>query len=380
MRADAGAGAPPTALLIYPDEWLARRRKEWAPLAAAAAGAGMTTVVAGWGALGIEGGRVRAGHCRVQRPRGRLVAARGVAVTPAVVLTTWGVDWAHAALFDEIVAVSGCRHTQSSLLGWLDGKCELERCLRAHEAATGASVPRPRTLLPEEAATDDDDRDALAIVKPSRSGQCRGIEIVPRGAAATMAAEVAAGARAPLVVQDLVADAFLYEGRRWDARVHAMATSLDPLEVRVYREGVAKTAAARARPGSGRPEEWLNAESHRPRGGPAENLPLTEMIAYVEREHRPLPGFWRRVEALAGGVFAAIARAARDWPRPDGRALLFAGLDLIVERRGDRGFELRLLEINSHPGLGWEPRIGAALAPHHRAWFADMRAAAGGAP
>ncbi|WP_217914435.1 tubulin--tyrosine ligase family protein [Miltoncostaea marina] len=376
--AGARTGAPPTALLIYPDEWLGRRRKEWAPLASAAAAAGMTAVVAGWRALAVEGGRVRAGRCRVQHPGGPLVTARGVARTPAVVLTTWGVDWGHAPLFDAIVGTSGCRHTQSSLLGWLDGKCELERCLRAREAATGARIPRPRTLLPDEAAAEEGG--GLVIVKPSRSGQCRGIEIVPRDAAAAMAAEVAAGARAPFVAQDLVADAFLYRGRRWDARVHAMATSLDPLEVRVYREGVAKTTAAPARPGSGRLDEWLNAESHRPGGGPAENLPLTEMLAYVEREHRPLPGFWRRLEALAREVFAAIAGAARDWPRPQGRALLVAGLDLIVERRGDDGYELRLLEINSHPGLGWEPRIAAALAPHHRAWFADMRAAAGGPP
>ena len=73
-------------------------------------------------------------------------------------------------------------------------------------------------------------------------------------------------------------------------------------------------------------------------------------------------------------VFLGIALFAERWPHPFGRSFLFAGLDLIVERRGERDYELRLLELNSHPGLGWEPRITSRLAPHYVAWFADLLA------
>lgn len=373
-----GDGARPTVLLIYPASWLARRRGEWAPLAAAAAAAGFRAVVAGWDALAVGDGAVRARECLVQtRPAGDPVAGGEIAFSPDVVLTTWGVDWDHQGLFDAIVAVSGCRHSESTLLAWLDGKRELELCLRGYEARTGASIPRPRTLLSEEISADHPGPgDDLVIVKPSRGGQCRGIEIVPRGAVAAMVGEAAAGARPPFVVQPLVEDVFLYDGRRWDMRVHAMATSLSPLEYRLYPEGVAKTAGALARPGSARPEEWLNAESYLEGVQTAENLALTQMLGHLARTHAPLAGFWRRLDELVRDVFLSIALFAERWPHPLGRAFLFAGLDLIVERRGTRDYELRLLELNSHPGLGWEPGITSRLAPHYAAWFADLLALA----
>jgi hypothetical protein len=365
------------ALLIYPQAWLERRRKEWEPLAEAAAGAGLRAVVAGWDGLAVEDGAVRGRECMVQRAAGDgLRSERDVVVAPLIVLTTWSVKWEHQALFDEIVAVTGCRHSESGLLAWMDRKCELELCLREYEARTGASIPRPETVVsdeigPEHAAPGDE----LVIVKPTKGGQCRGIEILPRRALPAMAAEAAAGSRPPFVVQRLVDDVFLYEGRRWDMRVHAMATSLSPLEYRVYREGVAKTAGVPATPGSGRLEEWLNAESFLEDVAPAENLPLTEMLRYVARVHRPLDDFWTRLDRVVRDVFGAIAVAGEQWPHPPGRDVLFAGFDLIVERRGDRDYELRLLELNSHPGLGWEPGITAALAPHYRAWFGDLVAA-----
>ena len=364
----------PTALLIYPKAWLERRRKEWEPLAEAAAAAGLRAVVAGWDDLAIAGGAVRARECLVQRGAGDgLRSERDVAVSPQIVLTTWSVKWENQALFDEIVAVSGCRHSESGVLAWMDRKCELELAIREYEASTGASIPRPDTLVSDEISpVNPAPDDELVIVKPTKGGQCRGIEIVPRRAVAAMAAEAAAGARPPFVVQRLVDDVFLYEGRRWDLRVHAMATSLAPLEYRVYREGVAKTAGVPSTPGSGRLEEWLNAESFLEDVAPAENLPLTEMLRYVAREHHPLDDFWRRLDGVVGDVFAAIAVAAERWPHPPGRDVLFAGFDLIVERRGPRDYELRLLELNSHPGLGWEPGITAALAPHYRAWFGDL--------
>jgi hypothetical protein len=368
--------ATPTVLLVYPESWLARRRKEWAPLAAAASAAGFRAIIAHWNALSVADGEVSARECLVHRRRaGDLTPERDVAFSPDVLLTTWGVAWENQDLFDEIVALSGCHHSESALLAWLEGKCELELCLRSYEARTGRSIPRPHTLVSEEISTEHPSPDdELLIVKPSRSGQCKGIDIVAQSAVAALGDEAARGARPPFVVQSLVGDVFLYEGRRWDIRVHAMAMSLAPLEYRVYREGVAKTAGATSEPGSGRLEEWLNAESYLEDVMQAENLSVGAMLRYVEREYYPLPDFWTRLDHLVRDVFASIALYAEQWPHPLARSFLFPGFDLIVERCGDRDYELRLLELNSHPGLGWEPRITAALAPHYRAWFVDLLA------
>jgi hypothetical protein len=364
----------PIVLLIYPEQWLERRRKEWGPLAAAASAVGFHAIVAPWEALTLEDGAVTARDVLVQwcaAPDIRHTAR--LAFSPDVVLTTWGVQWDRQGMFDEMLATSRCYHSESSLLSWLDGKCELELCLREYEAATGASIPRPHTLVCDEiAARDAAGGDELVIVKPSRGGQCKGIEIVPRCAVASLAAEAAAGTRPPFVVQTLVDDVFLYKGRRWDMRIHAMATSLSPLAYRTYPEGVAKTTGVVARPGSARLDEWLNAESHLEGVQRAENLSVSEMLRYVEREYLRLPGFWARVDELVGNVFRSIAHSAQRWPRRLDREVLVPGFDLIVERRGEEDYEVKLLELNSHPGLGWEPRISACLALQFRAWFGDL--------
>lgn len=371
-----GDEATPTVLLIYPESWLPLIGREWGPLSTAACEVGFQAIVAHWGALAVEDGAVTAHECLMRRPGDDDIRVHTeVVFSPDVVLTTWGVEWEHTDLFEEVIASSGSYHSEYPLLAWLDGKCELELCLRNYEERTGISVSRPHTLVSGEISEEATPGDELVIVKPSRSGKCRGIDIVPRTAVASLAREVAGGSRPPFVVQDLVNDVFLYEGRRWDLRVQAMATSLAPLRHRVYREGVARTAAVTSRPGSGRLEEWLNGTSFREdRHLLTEDLPATQMLGYVEREHIPLGDFWARVDDLVRHVFAAIALYAEDSPNRLDHAFLFPGFDLIVGRRGDRDYDVTLLELNSHPGLDWEPHISSRLAPLYRAWFVDLLA------
>lgn len=362
----------PVALMIYPRQWLEERRKEWGPLTAAACAVGLDAVVSDWEGLRLEGGEVVVRDGRLRRPglpEPRHVAA--LRCRPAVVLTTWSVDGDRRDFFEALVSASGCLHTESSLLGWLDGKAEMEACLRAHERDSGEAVPRPETLLWDEVAAGAPvDVGDPVILKPSRGGQCRGIEILPAARVPALAHDAAAGRRPPFVVQRLVGDVFPLRGRRWDSRVHAMATSLRPLRYRVYREGVVKLAGDPARPGSHHLDEWLNAESHLEGVRAADNLSLADLIAESRAADAPFAGLWEQVEEVVAGVFRAIAGAADRWPRDEG-AVLFPGVDLIVERRTD-GPRVLLLEVNSHPGLGWEGPVATALARAHRAWFADL--------
>jgi hypothetical protein len=373
----------PTVLLVFPADWLERRRAEWEPLCAAACAAGFDAVVADWDALTLDEDAVVVGDCLLRLPGMDGVEASARArIRPDVLLTTWGVDWDHRELFDGILRSCGSLHSEVPLLAWLDGKCELELCLREFEQESGRPVPRPFTRLSEElGAADGVPPERRVIVKPSRSGRCEGITIVPRAQLPELAQAVAAGERAPFVAQELVDDVFLYEGRRWDFRVHAIATSLAPLRWRLYREGIAKPTGAPAT-GDGGLREWLNADSFLRDERPADNVPLTEMLAYVERHHRPLPGFWDRLDAVVGDVFASLALwAERREIRLEG-AFMLPGLDFIIERGGPDGYELRLLELNSHPGLAWGEGMERHLAPHYTALFADLRdltAVAGGA-
>ena len=368
------AARAPAVLLVFPAEWLAGRRVEWEQLCAAASEAGFEAVVADWEALTIEDRAVNVAECLLRRPGMRGVErSSGVRVRPDVVLTTWGVDWDHRELFDSIRRECGSLHSEVPLLAWLDGKCELELCLREFELESGRSIPRPRTRLSEEIGPADAvPPEGAVIVKPSRAGRCEGIAIVPRAQLPRLARSVTDGERPPFVAQELIDEVFLYDGLRWDIRVHAMATSLAPPRWRLYREGVAKPTGAPATDGSDL-REWLNADSFLRDEGPADNVPLTEMLEYVERHHQPLPGFWDRLDAIVGDVFASLALWAERRQTVLERAFLLPGLDFILERGGPDGYELRLLELNSHPGLAWGGRLEKHLAPCHTAWFADLR-------
>ncbi|MCK6690757.1 MAG: tubulin--tyrosine ligase family protein [Thermoanaerobaculia bacterium] len=364
----------PALLMIFYKEWLIPRRKEWEPLSTAAADAGFLVVVATWETLALESGLVRANEAFVLRPVSAVFeTAAEVVFTPAVVMTTWGTS-GYYELFTNILSL-GAYHSEYPLIAGLDGKCELERCLRNYEKNTGHMVSRPHTLLSEELLQDEVqiNGDDFVILKPSRSGQCKGIEIVRRDSLRALAREAATGKRPPFVVQDLVDDVFLYEGRRWDIRVNVLATSLFPLKYYLYPQGIAKTTGAAANPGSIALEEWLNAESFLADSHTAENLPMTGMLDYVGRKYMPLNDFWSQIDEIVGHVFSAMALQAEQEHLPPGRSFMYPGFDFIVERGGAAGYAVRLLEINSHPGLAWEPHITSALMPQYRLWFEEIK-------
>jgi hypothetical protein len=370
----AGGDAVPTVLLIFPEEWLPRRRDEWETLSRAASLAGFRAVVSHWNALSVADGAVCVREGMMCGPGGEeLLVVNSVSVRPDVVLTTWGVGKMNRELFDAIVRTSKCCHSEVPLLARVTRKRALELCLRDYERRSGRTVSRPMTRLSDEIAADDlEPGDELVIVKPSRGGQCQGIEIVPRAELLSLAQEAASGVRAPFVVQQLVDNQFRYEGRRWDMRVHVLVTSLSPLRYRLYREGVAKTTAEVPTLGSARLEEWLNADSYMKDRGPAENLSISQMLDCVARRYTPLSDFWERVDDVVRDLCASIALWAEEKSVVLGRSFMFAGLDFIVEG-GAEDYRIRLLELNSHPGLGWSPDISSQLLPSYREWFQDLK-------
>lgn len=363
----------PVLLLVFYQEWLLPRRKEWEPLSSAAAEAGFIAVVATWETLAVEDGMVRASEVYVRSPGSAIFETEtDVAFKPAVLLTTWGTSGYHE-LFSRIASL-GAYCSEYPLIAKLDDKSELERCLRDYERNTGHTVSRPPTWLSDELRQNDinPDGDDFVILKPSRSGQCKGIEIVRRDSIKALAQEAAEGRRSPFVVQKLVEDVFLYNGRRWDIRINVLATSLSPLRYHLYPQGVAKTTGAVANPGSTALEEWLNAESFLEGRQTAENLTMTAMLDYMAGEYFPFSDFWSQVDEIVRHVFSAIALQAEKEGLPIGHSFMYPGFDFIVERNGASKCAVRLLEINSHPGMGWEPQISTALMPQYRLWFAEL--------
>lgn len=378
FRGAMDIASSPTLLIVYPAGWLCQRRHEWGPLSAAAAEAGLSSVVAEWDGLAVSAGVVTAANATVRMGRDVLPQpADHVACVPTIIFSNWGVSWEHRALFEAMLEVSNAMHMDVPAIAWLDGKCEFEACLRRFESGTGRTISRPRTTLSSEvhegwAGLPDE----AVIVKPSRSGQCRGIEIVSTSLLESRARESLDGLRDPFVAQRLIDDVFLFEGRRWDVRICALVTSLFPARALIGHEGVAKTAAAVASSGSIDLDQWLNADSHL---GVSDgmNHRMSDMLVYFERAGTPLPEFWTRVDAIVRDVVESLGLFASEHECDFDRRFLVLGFDFIVERSATRGFEVQLLEMNTNPGMGWDSKIAEALVPHYADWFRELRAVAG---
>ncbi len=363
----------PSILLIFPKEWLPQRRKEWEPLSIAAAEAGFNAIVTDWDSLLPGEEDVKASQCMVMfRCKDCFESKQNFFFNPNIVMTTWGVvEYRHRELFNKIIDKSNSYFSEVDLIGYLDSKCELEKCFRNYELKSGCKVSRPPTFLYDEIHKNDAiSKEEMVIVKPDRSGQCKGIEIVSPSTVFKFAQDVENGIRKPFVVQHLVDNKFLYEGRRWDIRIHLLITSLLPLRYHIYHEGIAKTTGAVARPGSMCLEEWLNAESFLEGIQKAENISIHEMLSYIGMKYTPMHDFWEKVDDILHHLSAGIALYAEEGHLLLDKGFLFPGIDLIVGTLGDREYEVKLLEINSHPGLGWKP-YSLAL-PTYRSWFKDL--------
>jgi len=142
----------PSILLIFPKEWLPQRRKEWEPLSIAAAEAGFNAIVTDWDSLLPGEEDVKASQCMVMfRGKDCFESKQNFFFNPNIVLTTWGVvEYRHRELFNKIIDKSNSYFSEVDLIGYLDSKCELEKCFRNYELKSGCKVSRPPTFLYDE--------------------------------------------------------------------------------------------------------------------------------------------------------------------------------------------------------------------------------------
>jgi len=359
----------PCALFVYYREWFDEVRVEWEPMARAAAMAGTTAVVACWEDLEAEAGVARVRDAFLC-PAGADGCTRVPAVecAPTIVFTTWG-SAGYRGVLAELLA-AGALSSEGEVVAHMDGKIELERCLRRYEQASGRSVDRPTTYLPDEPLPSTADPSRLVVLKPSGGGQGKGIQIVEAGEVAAYQQRVTDGDFDPFVVQELIGDAFLYDGHRWGMRLNVLITSLTPVRYVLYPEGVAKVSVRAASPGGRSLDEWIDNDAP---SRPA-RLPVTSMLQHLEREHGvSFDKFWPQARELVEDVVGAIALEAQRLSLPLGRTFLYPGLDLLLERRGEREHRVCLIELNSHPGQDWrdEP-VQAGLTPVWMAWFEEL--------
>ena len=77
----------------------------------------------------------------------------------------------------------------------------------------------------------------LWIMKPKASSQGKGIQVI------SSFDEVPRGTGASCIVQQYIHNPLLIDGYKWDLRIYVAVTSINPLRIYVYEEGLARFAS-----------------------------------------------------------------------------------------------------------------------------------------
>jgi predicted TIM-barrel fold metal-dependent hydrolase len=255
------------------------------------------------------------------------------------------------------------------------GKWTSEIQFRAQDDTDGITRPQTYLCTKEEALERlrETRGEPEMIIKPAFESKCYGVEIATPKSFGLVAQRMRRSQSTRVVMQHLVLDPVLYEGKKFDLRIYALITSFQPLQFRVYREGVARVAARRYNPENlDDPLVSLTGTSFRRRKGfPPEDISITEVLDHLKKEGYQVGDFWNSVDELLGKVFRSLA--AYCVPRDNlDRCFLLTGADLLMQRQGD-SFRIVFLEMNYVPGITeWGEPLDSVLQPTHRQWLADL--------
>ncbi len=270
--------------------------------------------------------------------------------------------------------LSYCRSWK--VLSW---KWTAETCFR-EGGRRAVPVARPRTFLVRRGQVErrlgDAGSQGPLIFKPSTAARCIGIRISTPPTFSRVARRVRRGRWRRYVVQELAANPVLYEGHKFDLRLYAMLTSLDPLRFRLYPGGVVRVAAREFDPS--RHDEGLRSLTgcsyRKRRRAPTKNLCFEELSAYLAARGYDMEVFSERAELLVGNVFRSMARHRGARMAVLRNRFYLTGLDiLMVDQDGD--YELLFIESNYCPQLNaWGRSVDRALREVHGEWLRDLYA------
>jgi hypothetical protein len=343
-----------------------------------AAAAGFDVVVAAWrdvvaiskGALVRRGWRIGS--------RGESVPISDEPVEPRVLFHRKLLEEASGRLIEKITG--GCPSSLSSYhpaWRWIGEKWILESCFRQARIA----VPRPRTYLVNKFGIPETLRlighARPLIFKPADASLCNGITLSSPDDFDLVAEHVARSTWPRYVVQDLVGETLMYEGRRFDLRIYALVTSFRPLRFMVPREGLVRLAARKCDPEKPvDPSSILTGSAYRKRLGLAvQNLTITDLLRDLTSRGVDMAGFWDNIESLLRSVFTAFACAGPLAEASDlARYFYLAGLDVLMVPCGD-SYSLLFLETNYVPNLvGRGSAVDVPILERaHREWISYLR-------
>jgi hypothetical protein len=332
-------------------------------------------VRAGTGETQLMGGVSVTSDCGLRR------VTPGTRITPAVILHRCLLGRGCEQLLERLAENhTSLRLSYGSSWKIISRKWTGELCFRNGELA-GITVARPDTYLVRKAAISRRLRHIAMsrplIFKPSTGSQCYGISLSTPRTFASVSRRLRRSAWPAYVAQDLVQNPVLYRGRKIDLRLYVLVTSFRPLQMRLYRQGVARIAARPfAQSSADDGLAALTGCSYRKRKHQSiDNVSVTTLLHQLECEGYRVASFWEDVERLLQDVFRCLGGYSGMEHTPHlQRRFYLGGVDVLLTDL-DGVLKPLFIETNHVPQLnGWGPQVDLALRAVHRAWLSDLRA------
>jgi hypothetical protein len=267
------------------------------------------------------------------------------------------------------------RYSRAALFSTM-GKHQLEACLGQAEAEGAVGpVPRPPTKLAggmAEAAAAIEDMlaarpGARLIVKDSGGTRLEGIFLVDRSNRGEQLHAMASSRGQAWLVQPYLEDTVLFHGRKADVRIFVGVFGWEPLQYRVYRQGMTRVAW----------KPWSPASFPDPGACLTTRQDYHTLEEYFGACFPCGPGpVWRAVEQTVGRALAAVVHACRQGLVHLRPVVKHLGFDLMFTLRGGQPRAL-LVEINHLPMLysdkvAPDHPVNLALDQGHGRFFRDF--------
>jgi hypothetical protein len=215
------------------------------------------------------------------------------------------------------------------------------------------------------------------IIKPSNSSCCNGIYIPTSDTLQHILEQIQWSHYDNYIIQELVKKPVLYNGKKFDLRVYALITSLNPLTYTIYKEGVTRIAAKKYEKTKLQdPLISLTGSTFRKRLGiKPENITITQLLEYLKENGYHIDDFWDKVDKVLRNVFKCFALYCHKNKANMKRRFFLIGADLILKNLDNHNdsFKIVFLEMNHVPQLeDWGKEVDLALLSIHHQWLTDI--------
>ena len=196
------------------------------------------------------------------------------------------------------------------------------------------------------------------ICKPSASSRGRGIYLLSGISELNYSTQV--------VVQRYLPDPYLIGGYKWDLRIYVLVTSVCPLRIYIYNEGLCRFSTEKFDmagidnmfshlTNTSINKHAPNVHTNKSVVGTGSKWSLAQLKAHLESKNKNWDMLWFKIKLIAMTTFINMPSSVPDYSH----CFELFGIDIIVDSK----LKPWLLEVNCEPALSVDSYVDQVLKP-----------------